>query len=92
MTLVIADRRDTERDVKPPAVFGLPDRFEMLNPLTLAKPAENHRLFIAQLRGNDDYDRLTDCFFSTPAKHALGCVIPGSDDAVQVLTNNGVFR
>ncbi len=64
----------------------------MIDTLTTLEAGENLWLLILTIRGNDKGCYwVADCFLRRIAEYAFGTSVPTRNDAVQVLTNNGVI-
>ena len=87
---LIADRRDRQGDIDEPAVLRLADRLVMVDPLAVAQAAQDHRLFVPTVRGDDQGYRLTDRLLGSIAEQASRTVIPRRDRAVERLTDDRV--
>ena len=64
---------------------------EMVDALAAAQAAEDVALLVAQLRRHDQVDRLADRLFRGPSEQPLRALVPGGDDAVERLADDGVF-
>src|SRR5690349_23778242 len=62
----------------------------MLDALALDDPRDDIVLFVLQLRGNDDSDRLADDFVSGVSEQALGTAVPRLDAAVERFADDRV--
>jgi len=51
---------------------------------------EDHVFFALSIGRNDDADRLPDDFRGGVPEHAFGGAVPGRDDAVQILADDGI--
>ena len=87
---IVANRRDRQRNRDQRAVLALTNRFEVSDGLAGPDAGEDHVLLGLAIGRNDHANRLADGFSRGVAEHALGGPIPGSDDAVQVLADDGV--
>ena len=72
------------------AVLALPDGLEVLDREPGADAPQHFRLLIQPVLGNDDGDRLADHLVGGIAEDPLGAAVPGLDDAVEILTDDGV--
>src|SRR5437899_2894309 len=62
----------------------------MIDPLPRPNLLENSWLFILTIRGNNNVDRLPHRLLSLPSKNPLRAAVPGGDDSIQSLTDDGV--
>src|SRR5690242_82060 len=88
----VADGRNRKRDMQRLAALGDTDGLKMVDALTLSKTIEDGGLLAAAVLWNDYGDVLTDSLGRGVAKQALGTLIPAGNDAVEILTDNGVVR
>ncbi len=71
-------------------VLPLPDRLEVRDRLAGPDARQDHVFFGLPIGGNDHADRLADGFGGGVAEHAFGRAVPGGDDAVQILADDGI--
>jgi hypothetical protein len=62
----------------------------VIDPLAALNARQYSRLLVDALRRDQDGHRLAGGFLGRIAEHALGAAIPGLDDAVEILADNGV--
>ena len=74
------------------AVFSHSDRFKILDAFAAADLSEDLGNFIGTICGSQNRDRLADRLFRGVTVNMLGAFIPVSDDAVEVLADDGVLR
>ena len=67
----IADGRDRQRDVNPPAVLGASYRFKMLDPLAATDPLQDRRFFVLPIEWQQHGDRATDDLLGLVAEDPL---------------------
>src|SRR5207237_10587306 len=84
---LIADRRDRQGDIDEPAVLRLADRLVMVDPLAVAQAAQDHRLFVPTVRGNDQRDGLADRLLGGVAEQAARPGMPGGDESAERLAD-----
>ncbi len=70
--------------------FGDAGGFIMLEALAGAEFGEDLVLLVLKVCGDEAENGLADDFFGGVAEHALRAVVPGADDAVEVLADDGV--
>src|SRR5580658_11247507 len=86
--VIVSDRRDGQHDRDERAILALAFRFDVIDPLALVDAFEDRDFFSDAVRRDDQGDGLADYFGSRITEHALGGVVPGGDDAVEVLSND----
>ena len=86
------DRGDRQRDVDEAAVLAHANGFVMVDAFAAANPRQDLVLLALPVRRNDAADRSADHFLGGVPEHALRRGIPGLNDAVQILADNGVVR
>ena len=64
----------------------------MIDALSAPDSLEDAGLLIDMVGGNQDGNGLADCLRRGVAEHGLGAPIPGHDDAVQALADDGIIR
>src|ERR1700722_8671811 len=87
---VVTNRRDGQHHGDERALLALAFRFDVIDPLALVDAFEDRDFFSDAVRWNDQGDGMADDFGGRITEHALGGVVPGGDDAVEVLANNSV--
>jgi hypothetical protein len=70
------------------ALVDAPERYPWSSAQAIA--AAYPRLFVHAIPRDQDGHRLADGFLGRIAEHPLGAAIPGLDDAVEILADNGV--
>jgi len=65
-------------------------RFVVIDGLAAPDARQYSRLFVHAIPRDQDGHRLADGFLGRIAEHPLGAAIPGLDDAVEILADNGV--
>jgi hypothetical protein len=90
--LGVSYRRNGERDVQQPAVFGAPHCFEMVNFFAAPDVCENLVFFGPSIKRNDELDVLTNCFVRGVTEDSLRSKIPGGNYAVEGFADNNVIR
>jgi hypothetical protein len=80
--------RDGNREQRP--VFFLPDGLEVIDGLAAEDGAEDVVFFRLAVGGNDDADRSPDHLLGFPAEHPFGGLVPGDDDSVYILADDGI--
>ena len=88
--MLIFHRRDGQRDIEQRAVFALADGFEVIHTFTTLQAAQDVRFFLQALGRNQNSDWLSDRLFSGIAEQTLSAVVPASNDAVEILADDGV--
>ena len=86
----IPHRRDRQRNVDQRAVLAPPHGFIVLNAFTAPDARKDRRFLVLQMRRNQDGDGLADDLVGGVAEHALGALVPGADDAIEVLANDRI--
>ena len=89
---IVVNRRDRQRNRDERAVLPLPDRLEVRDRLTGADARQDHVFFGLAIGRDDHANRLADGLGGGVAEHAFGRPVPGRDDAVQILADDGVVR
>ena len=64
----------------------------MVDALAAADARENARLLVCAVRRDQDRDRLADDLLGGVAEQPLGARIPGLDDPVEILADDGIVR
>jgi hypothetical protein len=62
----------------------------VVDAFTAADARENSRLLVEQIRRNQDGDRPADDLRGFVSEQALGSAIPGPDDSIEILADDGV--
>ena len=87
----IADRRNGKGNGAGCAVFPEADGLVVIHLLPAADLGHHLVFLVLKIRGNEDADRLADRFLGGVTEDFLGARIPRSDDAVEVLADDGVI-
>ena len=64
----------------------------MIDLFAAADAREDVRLFVEPVRRDQDRDRLADRFLGGVPENTFGGGIPGADDSIEVLADDGVVR
>jgi hypothetical protein len=86
----ILDRGHGERDVDSGAVLATSDGLKVINPLASSDARQDFAFLAPQLGRDQQRDRLADHLGRRIAEDAFGAFIPGGDDAVEVLADDGI--
>jgi hypothetical protein len=90
-SLVVAYWRYCQRNVDRAAVLVPANGLVVVDPFAAADARENSRLLVEPIRRDQDGDRFADGLLRFVAEQALGPAIPGPDDAVEILADDGVL-
>ena len=86
----VADRRDGQRDRDERAVLAPANGVEVVDALAAPDVRQDHVLFAKAIGRDQHGDRLTDRP-RRPCTEQLFCAaVPGGDDAVEILADDGV--
>ena len=88
----VGDRGHGDRCRERSPVLALPGRLEVRHSLAPSHQIENTVLFVLAVRWNDEPDRPSNGFRRLISEHPLGRRIPRRDDAIQVLSDDGIGR
>ncbi len=88
----VEDRRDRDRDLDPGAVLPDPGGLVVLDRLSPAHSCQQLGELLGPIRRDDEADRLPHRLLAVVAVEPLRRRIPVGNDAVERLTEDGVFR
>src|SRR3954451_12920074 len=84
------DRGDAQRNLDAVAVLVHARRFVLMDPLALADPVEDAADLGAPLLRDDEVDMPPDGLFRGIAEQALCGPVPGGDNAIERLADDGI--
>ena len=88
----VANGRDRQRHVDAAAILRDAHRLVVVDALSAPLPRKDVGLLASKLRRNQSTDRRPNHLGRRVAEDPFGAGIPGLDDAVQVLADDGVVR
>ena len=89
-SVLVANRRDGERDVEQRAVLALPHGLEVIDALVTPDSREHFVFLRAPLLWDDQGDRPANHLVGGVAEHLLRGAVPALDDAVEILAHDRV--
>src|SRR5207253_1106260 len=88
----ILDGRNGQRNLDQTSIFALANGFIVIDTLTAPNARKNIGFLAAAIHWNQEYDRLADNFFCRIAEEPLCSWVPGFNDPIDVLTQDGIIR
>ncbi len=88
--VVVLDRGDGHGHVEPSAVLGQPHGLQVLDALAVPHAIQDLLFLLDPLRRQQQRDRLADDLLRPVAEEAFCPRVPGLDDAVEVLGEDGI--
>src|SRR4029077_4090556 len=89
-TFSVRRGRNRQRNIDQAAVLMPAHGLVVVDGFTAADARENSRLLVEPIRRNQDGDRPADALRGFVSEQALGPAIPGPDDSVEILADDGV--